>query len=72
MGSRISDLRVRGKPIEAGKKYKVVGWAPVAEGAHGEPIWEVLAAYLRDQKVIKPRELNVPKLVGLAGDPGVA
>jgi sulfur-oxidizing protein SoxB len=71
MGSRISDLRVRGKPIEASKKYKVAGWAPVAEGAQGEPVWDVLAAYLRDQKVIEPRKLNVPKLVGLAGDPGV-
>jgi len=72
MGSRISDLRLRGKAIEAGKKYKVAGWAPVAEGAHGEPVWEVMATYLRDRKVIKPRKLNVPKLVGLAGDPGVA
>jgi sulfur-oxidizing protein SoxB len=71
MGSRISDLRVRGKPVEASKKYKVAGWAPVAEGAQGEPVWDVLAAYLRDQKVIEPRKLNVPKLVGLAGDPGV-
>jgi sulfur-oxidizing protein SoxB len=72
MGSRICDLRWRGKAIEAGKKYKVAGWAPVAEGADGEPIWDVLAAYLRDQKVIRPRKLNVPKLVGLAGDPGIA
>ena len=30
MGERIGDMRVRGKPIEAGKRYKVAGWAPVA------------------------------------------
>jgi sulfur-oxidizing protein SoxB len=33
MGSRISDMRLKGKPIEAGKTYKVAGWAPVAEEA---------------------------------------
>src|ERR1700674_640964 len=71
MGSRIGDMRLNDKLIEAGKKYKVAGWAPVAEGAQGEPVWHALAKYLRDQKVIKPRKLNVPKLVGLAGDPGI-
>ena len=47
-----------GKPIEAAKTYKVAGWAPVAEGAKGEPIWDVVETYLRDRKVIAPRRLN--------------
>ncbi len=71
-GSRISDMRLKGKPIEADKLYKVGGWAPVAEGAKGEPIWDVVEAYLRDQKVVKPRQLNAPKLVDMAGNPGLA
>ena len=71
-GSRISDMRLKGKPIEAGKTYKVAGWAPVAEGAKGEPIWDVVATYLRDQKVIKAPVLNQPKLVGVGGNPGMA
>ena len=72
MGSRILDMRLDGKPIEAGKTYKVAGWAPVAEGATGEPIWEVVSKWLRDKKVVAPRKLNEPKLLGVAGNPGVA
>ena len=43
MGSRIQDMRINGKPIDADKTYKVAGWAPVAEGAKGEPVWDVVA-----------------------------
>lgn len=71
-GSRISDMRLQGKQIEAGKTYKVAGWAPVAEGAKGEPIWDVVEKYLRDQKVIKAPVLNQPRLVGVEGNPGMA
>jgi sulfur-oxidizing protein SoxB len=71
MGGRISDLRIGGKPMEPGKAYKVAGWAPVAEGAQGEPIWEVVATYLRDRKVVGPRKLNVPELRGVGGNPGL-
>jgi sulfur-oxidizing protein SoxB len=72
IGKRIQDMRLRGKPIEAGKKYKVAGWAPVAENAAGEPIWEVVARWLRDRKTITPRKLNAPKLIGVTSDPGIA
>jgi sulfur-oxidizing protein SoxB len=75
MGRRISNMTLRGKPLEADKTYKVAGWAPVAEEAKktgGEPIWDVMARYLRDQKVIKPRTLNLPKLTNVAGNPGYA
>ena len=68
-------MSLRGKPIEADKKYKVAGWAPVSEDARaagGEPIWDVMARYLRGQKTLKPRALNVPRLVGVAGNPGNA
>ncbi|MFA6313060.1 MAG: thiosulfohydrolase SoxB [Sterolibacterium sp.] len=71
MGSRIADMRLDGKPLEANKTYKVAGWAPVAEGAKGEPIWDVVARYLRDKKTIAPRKLNMPKLVGMSGNPGM-
>jgi S-sulfosulfanyl-L-cysteine sulfohydrolase len=72
IGQRISDMRLAGKPIDADKKYKVAGWAPVAEGASGEPIWAVVAKYLRQKKTINPRPLNLPKLVGVDGNPGIA
>jgi sulfur-oxidizing protein SoxB len=72
MGSRISDMRLGGKPIEADKKYKVAGWAPVAEGATGEPIWDLVAGYMRAKKMIRPVTLNLPRLTGMAGNPGIA
>ena len=72
IGNRIRDMRLDGKPIEAGKTYKVAGWAPVAEGATGEPIWEVVSKWLRDKKVVSPRKLNNPKLLGVGGNPGLA
>jgi sulfur-oxidizing protein SoxB len=72
MGRRISEMRLDGQPIDPDKTYKVAGWAPVAEGAQGEPIWDVVARYLREQKVVKPRRLNLPKIVGVQGNPGIA
>ena len=72
MGSRITDMRLNGKTLEASKTYKVAGWAPVAEGAKGEPIWDVVETYLRNQKIIKAPVLNQPKLVGVEGNPGMA
>ena len=72
IGNRIQDMRLAGKPLDAGKTYKVAGWAPVAEGAKGEPVWEVVARYLRDKKTITPRKLNQPNLVGMKGNAGIA
>jgi len=70
MGSRISELRLGGTPLDPDRRYKVAGWASVQEHPVGEPIWEVVATYLRDRKVIPPRRPNVPRLEGVAGNPG--
>jgi len=64
LGARISDMRLRGRPIEAGKRYKVAGWAPVAEGARGEPVWDVAARYLRAKRSIGPLTPKLPRLTG--------
>jgi sulfur-oxidizing protein SoxB len=73
IGSRINSMTIKGKPVVANKTYKVAGWAPVAEGAEGEPIWDVVATYLRDKKVIKGLKLNEPKIVGVGkSNPGIA
>ena len=73
IGKRISNMTLNGKPIDAKKTYKVAGWAPVAEGAQGEPIWDVVATYLRDKKVIKGLKINTPTLTGVgAKNPGIA
>ena len=72
MGCRISNMILKGKPIDAARKYKVAGWAPVAEGATGEPIWDLMAKYLRDKKTIEPRKLNLPELIGMKDNAGMA
>ena len=75
MGGRISDMTLKGRPLEASKKYKVAGWAPVSEEARqagGEPIWDLMAKYLRERKVVKPLALNLPRLKGMDGNPGIA
>lgn len=72
MGKRIQDMRLNGKLIDANKSYKVAGWAPVAEGATGEPIWDVVSGWLRTQKTVSPRKLNTPRLIGVEGNPGIA
>lgn len=76
MGSRISDMRLKGQLIEAGKTYKVAGWAPVAEEARSapgvKPVWDVVETWLKSQGGrIKPRTINTPRLVGMAGNPGI-
>jgi sulfur-oxidizing protein SoxB len=65
-------MRVDGKPMQATKRYKVAGWAPVAEGITGEPIWEVVIRYLRATKTVPPLEVNRPRLIGVKDNPGLA
>lgn len=74
MGSRIQNMRLNGKLIEADKTYKVAGWAPVAEASKnaGPPVWDVVESYLKAKKVIKPVKPNTPQLLGVTGNPGVA
>ena len=71
-GQRIGDMMLDGKPIEADKTYKVAGWAPVAAGAEGETVWEVVARYLRDKKTITEVTLNEPRIKGVEGNQGIA
>ena len=72
IGQRISNLTLRGKPLEAQKLYKVAGWAPVAEGVSGRPVWELITAYLRSNPLVAAPRLNVPQLSGVSGNPGLA
>lgn len=75
MGKRIYEMRLNGKLIDASKNYKVAGWAPVSEEAKntgGEPIWDLMAKYLKSQKSFKINQLNVPKINGVQNNPGMA
>jgi len=72
IGARISDMRIGGRPIGADRNYKVAGWASVGEGVSGEPVWDVVARYLRERRTVAPVKLNLPRLVGVGRDPGIA
>ena len=74
MGRRIQDMRLGGKPIEAGKMYKVAGWAPVAEEARhagNKPVWDLVEGWLKARGRIAPRTLNTPRLIGVQDNPGL-
>jgi sulfur-oxidizing protein SoxB len=75
MGRRIVKMELGGKPIEPSAIYTVAGWAPVSEEAKavgGEPVWDVVARYLRAKKTIVARAPDVPRLEGVGSDPGMA
>ncbi|HEX2013130.1 MAG TPA: thiosulfohydrolase SoxB [Roseateles sp.] len=81
MGARIGDMRLKGRPIEAGKTYKVAGWAPVSEEAAkagSKPVWELVEQWFGAQALngrpahIAARKPNSPALVGAGGNPGMA
>jgi sulfur-oxidizing protein SoxB len=76
MGRRITDMRLNGKPLDAGKKYKVAGWAPVAEEARSlpgvKPVWEHVETWLKAQGGrVKPRRVNTPTLILAQENPGM-
>jgi sulfur-oxidizing protein SoxB len=66
IGERISDMThlKTDKPIEPEREYVVAGWASVNEGVEGPPIWDVVAAHLRNEGVIKISESNSVKIRG--------
>ena len=71
-GNRISDMRLGDKPVDAGKTYKVAGWAPVAEGVQGDPVWDVVAGWLRDRKTVPLKQPDQPRLIGLSDNLGLS
>ncbi len=78
MGRRITEMRLGGKLIDADRKYKVAGWAPVAEPARtatgNRPVWDVVEDWLRSQPGghVTPRRLNTPTLVGVQDNAGIS
>ena len=71
VGQRISDLKLdNGKSLEAGKSYKVAGWASVNE-QQGVPVWDVFAKHLRAGKMPAQRGTGVT-LKGVDDNPGIA
>ena len=73
MGSRISEMRLDdGSVVEATKSYQIAGWATVGSQSPGPHIYDVVAAYLRDQKTVRIQKLNSPVIRGVGSNPGLA
>jgi len=71
IGHRISELTLAGgKPLEAGKSYRVAGWASVNLPQDGKPVWEVVAKALRGKGRIVLTRPDRVNLKGVAGNPG--
>ena len=72
IGSRISDMRLNGQPIQAHKSYKVARWGVGSQASAGEPIWDVVEQYLKGAPKIKTYTPNVPRLIDVGSNPGFA
>jgi sulfur-oxidizing protein SoxB len=71
VGRRISDLKLdNGRSLDAGKSYKVAGWASVNE-QKGMPVWDVFAKHLRSGKTPGRHGAGVT-LRGVDDNPGIA
>jgi len=64
MGLRILDMRLDGAPMDAGRRYRVAGWASVHDTQPGPlPVWDIVTDHLRSMKRIAPKRINAPVLV---------
>ena len=64
IGQRISDMRLKGKRLDADKSYRVAGWAAVTQSEMtGPPVWEPVRAYLEDASVVRVDSINTPHLL---------
>lgn len=76
--NRLSDMRFNntGEALDPEKTYKVSGWASVGAAPEGRLIWDIVRDYIlrkRDENnVLNIDYMNVPKLVGVADNPGLA
>ena len=75
-GSRISRHGARAaNRSRRARRYKVAGWAPVAEearAANAEPMWDVVERHLKRVKTVRVDRLETPTVVGMQGNPGMA
>ena len=70
VGKRISELKLDdGRTLEAGKSYKVAGWASVNEQS-GAPVWDVVARHLKSGR-LSNREKSGVTLMGVEDNPGI-
>lgn len=77
LGKRITEARLdNGDAIDPEKTYKVAGWAQVNRTPEGRLMWDVVRDYIVKAKdkdnVLKLPKINLPKLIGVKDNPGIA
>ncbi len=72
LNGRISDMTLNGQPIQPGKTYKVARWGVGSAQSEGAPIWDVVEHYLGSGEQHARHRPNVPRLIGVASNPGLA
>jgi len=70
-GNRISTMALAGRDVDPSRTYKVAGWASVQQ-VEGEPVWDVVARWLRSKKTIDTLQVNQPTVLGVADNAGLA
>jgi len=57
LGDRIRDLHVlrTGAALEPEKQYAVAGWGSINQDTKGPPVWDVVAAHLKERSVVPPQ-----------------
>ena len=71
IGHRVSNMRIGETLIDTTKTYKVAGWASVSEDTSGEPIWDLLARWLRAKGTVSVSSVNMPSISGVDFSSGV-
>jgi len=70
-GNRINAMALTGQDIDPSRTYKVAGWASVQQ-VEGEPVWDVVARWLRSEKTIDTLEVKQPQVLGISDNAGLA
>ena len=70
-GNRVHAMALAGQNIDPSRTYKVAGWASVQQ-VEGEPVWDVVARWLRSKKTIDILEVNQPQVLGISDNAGLA
>ena len=75
MGKRITRMELDGKPLDAGEDVQGRGLGAGGRGGEGRgrraDLGRRARATCARRKSIAPRKLNVPKIEGMAGNPGI-
>lgn len=73
MGKRITEIKIKDRPIEPKREYLVAGWASVNQQPDDlDDVWTVVTRYLREKKTLRIERVNTPMLKNVRSNPGIS